>query len=146
MNYKLLSTAFFAVVMLNVACKSTKVKSTRSPISMIGTEWQLIELKGQLVDSKTKPEEHFIKFQEDKRYAAKMGCNGMGGDYKLDEANHRISFSRGIQTMMACEDMSLEQGFSEIVEQVDNYSLSGDTLSLNKARMAPLAKFRLIKK
>ena len=31
----------------------------------------------------------------------------------------------------------------EALRKVDNYTVSGDELSLNKARMAPLLRFRL---
>ena len=45
---------------------------------------------------------------------------------------------------MACPD-NLEQEFLAVLLQVDNLSTDGETLSLNKARMAPLAKFKLLK-
>lgn len=42
--------------------------------------------------------------------------------------------------------MSIETGINKVLETVDNYTVSkeGDILSLNKGRMAPLAKFRAI--
>ena len=42
--------------------------------------------------------------------------------------------------------MSIETGISKVLETVDNYSLNkeGNILSLNKARMAPLAKFQAV--
>lgn len=46
--------------------------------------------------------------------------------------------------MMACPNMNIEQELFRILEMVDNYSFNGTTLQLNKARMAPLAKFELI--
>jgi heat shock protein HslJ len=45
--------------------------------------------------------------------------------------------------MMACGDMAIENGFKDVLKNTDNYSLSGDSiLTFNKARMAPLARFR----
>jgi heat shock protein HslJ len=44
---------------------------------------------------------------------------------------------------MACPDMSTEQSFMEALRKVDNYAVKGNELSLNKARMAPLLRFRL---
>jgi heat shock protein HslJ len=51
-----------------------------------------------------------------------------------------------MSTLMACPDMETEQMLLGIFERVDNYSLSADgkTLSLNKARMAPLARFEAV--
>ena len=45
---------------------------------------------------------------------------------------------------MACPDMTVEQDFLEMLETVDSYAIGSDgTLSLNRARMAPLARFKL---
>jgi heat shock protein HslJ len=76
--------------------------------------------------------------------AERGGCNGIGGAFTL-ENNGRIKFSQGMSTMMACENMEIEHGLSEALITADNYSLSGDNLSLNKARMAPLARFKAVK-
>jgi len=43
---------------------------------------------------------------------------------------------------MACPD-NLEDEFKEILELADNLSTDGKYLSLNKARMAPLARLIL---
>lgn len=46
-----------------------------------------------------------------------------------------------MSTMMACDNMEIETGFKKVLEQTDNYTVDGNTLSFNKARMAPLARF-----
>lgn len=46
--------------------------------------------------------------------------------------------------MMACVDMATEQEFKKILEIVDNYTINDKKLSLNKARMAPLAIFEVV--
>jgi len=38
--------------------------------------------------------------------------------------------------------MDVEQAFYEVLSNADNYSLTGDHLTLNRARMAPLARFK----
>lgn len=50
-----------------------------------------------------------------------------------------------MSTMMACEEMEVENGLNKVLVTVDNFSLGKDTLSLNKARMAPLARFAAVK-
>ncbi len=50
-----------------------------------------------------------------------------------------------MSTKMACENMDVEYGLSKALSAADNYSLQGDNLSLNKARMAPLARFKAVK-
>jgi hypothetical protein len=42
------------------------------------------------------------------------------------------------------DGMERETEFLKVFEMADNYSLSGTTLSLNKARMAPLARFEAV--
>jgi len=46
-------------------------------------------------------------------------------------------------TMMACPDMETPRQFTDALQQVDNYSIAGGELSLNRARMAPLLRLRL---
>ena len=65
------------------------------------------------------------------------------GSYELKEGN-LITFKQVASTQMACNDMNIENQFKEILERTDNYSILGDKLSLNKARMAPLARFEAV--
>lgn len=44
-------------------------------------------------------------------------------------------------TRMACIKPTVEEAFIKVLETADNYTVKNDTLQLNKARMAPLAKF-----
>lgn len=113
--------------------------------SILGTKWQLVELNGKPVsnkDAKIKP--YFLQLNKDNRFAAFAGCNSMMGQYELNQETMRIKFSKVAATLMACQDMEVEQAFAKVIETVDNYSLSGNSLSLNKARMAPLARFEAI--
>lgn len=113
--------------------------------SILGTKWQLVELNGKPVtnkDAKIKP--YFLQLNKDNRFAAFAGCNSMMGQYELNQETMKIKFSKVAATLMACQDMEIEQDFAKVIETVDNYSLSGNSLSLNKARMAPLARFEAI--
>jgi hypothetical protein len=40
--------------------------------------------------------------------------------------------------------MDVEEAFHEVLRAVDNYSLDGKRLTLNRARMAPLARFEAV--
>ncbi|MGV8094651.1 MAG: copper resistance protein NlpE N-terminal domain-containing protein [Mangrovibacterium sp.] len=104
--------------------------------------WKLIELHGKefiLADSQ-KREPYFILRTENNRITGNGGCNTFNGSYEILSGN-RIRFSGVVSTMMACMDVDYEKEYLDVLVRVDNYTLSGDTLSLNKARMAPLAKF-----
>jgi len=81
---------------------------------------------------------------KENRVEASGGCNGMGGNYELKDDNWGIKFSQFISTQMACENMEIEQQFGQMIERVDSYVITNDTLQLNRARMAPFAKFKAI--
>lgn len=115
------------------------VESYGESISLEGTKWKLVQIKGKNVEQ-TSNKELAIFFEENKRFSAFMGCNGIGGNYELQKGN-RILFSKVISTQMACVNMEIESEFNSIVEKVDNYSITNNKLTLNKARMAPLAVF-----
>lgn len=109
-----------------------------------GKKWKLVELMGKPVADSVNGKEPFIMFnKEDSSYAASGGCNGLGGKFEWNEQTLRIRFKQGMSTMMACPDMTVEDGLKKVLSDCDNYSHGGDSiLTLNKARMAPLAIFR----
>ena len=109
-------------------------------------KWKLVELKGQPIAKSTNAsKEMFLQLVKENRYAAYAGCNNMMGGYELNENTLRIKFTKGASTMMACPDMETEQAFAKMLEMVDNYSINGNQMTLNKARMAPLARFEAMK-
>ena len=112
----------------------------------IFNKWKLVELNGKPVqNTRDSKKEMFIQLNKENRYAAFAGCNNMMGSYEIKEDAMRIKFTKGASTMMACPDMTTEQDFAEMLEKVDNYSINGNNLSFNRARMAPLARFEAIK-
>jgi heat shock protein HslJ len=112
-----------------------------------GIKWRLVELMGQPVKrAEAESRAPFIQFDfNEKRVSGFGGCNNFSGGFELAEGL-RIRFQPLMSTLMACPDMETEQMLLGIFERVDNYSLSADgkTLSLNKARMAPLARFEAV--
>ncbi len=106
-------------------------------------KWQLVELNGKEIEG-SNPENYFIIFNsEDGRANAKANCNSLGFTYKIKN-EFRIELQQGMSTMMACPDGNIELEFLEVLNNVDNLSTDGTNMTLNKARMAPLAKFILV--
>ena len=106
--------------------------------------WKLIELNGQPVamGEDQEREAHFI-LKQDQRATGYSGCNGLSGTYYLDEG-FRIQFTDLAATMSICPESEKEREFLDVLNTTDNYSHHGDTLTLNKARMAPLAVFEAV--
>ncbi|OBX24426.1 MULTISPECIES: copper resistance protein NlpE N-terminal domain-containing protein [Bizionia] len=111
-------------------------------IAFTDTKWKLVKLMGQdITDS-----EAFISFGTDEnRVFGHSGCNNFNGTFEV--ANKlQLKLSKMATTMKSCpeEDMTIEQKFLEVLNTTDNFSLSGNTMTLNKAKMAPLAVFEAV--
>lgn len=133
---------FAAAIVLLASCAVRKDQSGSGSegVPLEGTYWKLVEINGTPVDTGLTREPFLQLDAEENRVSASGGCNGMGGTYAV-KANNRLSFSQLIGTMMACPNMEVESKLSEALERTDSYAIHGDTLSLFRARMAPLARF-----
>lgn len=144
--------AFLALTMFIAGCKSTQ-KIPVVPIQPIPiaapelqeTYWKLTELLGKpvVLSEKMKKEIYIILKKEGNRVQGFSGCNTIFGQYELKEGN-RITFSGMVSTKMACPDLAIESEFNKMLGAVDNYSLNGSIMTLNKARMAPIARFEAV--
>lgn len=106
-------------------------------------KWVLIELNGKPFEKKEDQKEGFIEFNmETGMFSGNNTCNNFFGSYELLEGD-RIKFGPAGSTLMACPDMETENAFMEVLKTADNYSVLDGTLSLNRAKMAPLARFNL---
>ncbi|WP_419868602.1 META domain-containing protein [Chryseobacterium sp. CT-SW4] len=135
--------AVSSIGLMALSCKSNHV-SKQSSNDITGKTWKLIEVRGQAVASQSNTP-YFSLDKAEKRYTGHGGCNGISGTFEISPDVNRIKFNQGISTMIACNDLETEKLFTDAILHADNYSLKGDTLSLNKARMATLAKFILQK-
>lgn len=126
------NAAILAIVALGLnSCAVSNLSSNNlEATGFYGTKWRLTELNGKAVPDKVNGKEPFMMFdKEQKRFSASGGCNGIGGEFEV-KANNKISFSRGMSTMMACPDMSIEQGIGQILQKVDKISLKDNGLQL----------------
>ena len=144
-HFKLLTIAVCALTLSACSIFKKSEQSTDQSSVITDRKWKLVELYGKPVADEVNGKMPFLQLHTtDNRYSATGGCNGIGGNFSL-EGNGRIKFSAGMSTKMACENMEVENEFTKALMIADNYSLSGENLSLNKARMAPLARFKAVK-
>lgn len=116
-------------------------KHLRDP-AIEGRRWKLIELEGRPIEWHPDGRGASLLLDAERSVASGSGsCNSFSGPYAIKIGN-RISFGPNLAvTMMACPDMTTEEGFLDVLRRVDSYAVAGGVLSLNRARMAPLARF-----
>ncbi|MDR1632570.1 MAG: META domain-containing protein [Dysgonamonadaceae bacterium] len=108
---------------------------------LVGKRWKLVELNGKPVEST----EAFLLLDGDKNtVSGNLGCNTFTGTYGLKIGN-QIKFSPLAATLKMCLNMEIENELKKVLEIADSYNVSEESLILNRARMAPLAKFELYK-
>jgi heat shock protein HslJ len=111
---------------------------------LVEKHWKLVEIFGDPVvyENLNAKEAYIIFKEEDGQVTGNSGCNNIHGSYQLN--GNRLSFSRMVATQMMCVNMDIETKLNRVFEMTDSYSLNDNTLILNRARMAPLAKFEAV--
>jgi heat shock protein HslJ len=125
--------------------KANNLAQETPALAISETYWKLTELMGQPIEKLAEQEQdiYIMLKTEGNRVQGFAGCNNMMGSYEVKEGN-RITFSQMASTQKACVSMETESAFLKVLETVDNYNINGTILMLNKARMAPLAKFEAV--
>ena len=105
--------------------------------------WELVELHGRPVaagPAALRPT--LILRNADSSASGRIACNSYQGGYVIKSGN-RIAFDWHLAvTMMACPAPNIEAEFLDVLRSTDNYTVSDDGIfNLNRARMAPLARF-----
>ncbi len=109
--------------------------------NVINKNFMLVELMGKPYTSGLNDKAPYIMFSRtEKKASGNAGCNTFIGTYELKDG-YSIRFSQLGTTMMACPEMTIEQEFMKVLETADNYNFDGVNLVLNRAKMAPLARF-----
>ena len=145
-------THLFILLMICIAgCNSSKDAKGKVNVVVAGplmdTYWKLTELNGTNVADAVAGQRREIYLQlssKENRASGNAGCNGYGGSFMLQPDSFGIRFTEIIRTEMACEGIGLENDFFKVLEQADSYYIKGNLLQLNRAKMAPLAKFIVV--
>jgi heat shock protein HslJ len=146
---------FYAITLVVASCvcacgvqqkqtnQFTSEKSTFDDATNITNKhWKLVELNGNPVNFPEASTAVFILLNSDGRVSGNLGCNSFTGSFTLQEGN-RIAFSQLVNTQKMCLDMSIENEMIRVLQSADNYNLNEKQLVLNRARMAPLARFEI---
>lgn len=107
---------------------------------LVNHHWRLTELFGKPISEELHDEPYLIFQTKENQLTGNAGCNSLSGYYILRSGN-RIEIPPFVKTLKMCLNMEIENQLSKAIGMTDSYSITQDTLSLNRARMAPLAKF-----
>lgn len=158
MKLSLIAFAFAAITMAgcgdtnpkdnskNEADTLAKMENTLDATPITEKYWKLVTLEGQKVTmaQNQERETYFMLKKDQNQVRGFAGCNTFNGTYML-ENGQRIRFSPLAATLKACPDVDVnESEFFKVFDLADNYSIRGDTLSLNVGRRAPLAVFEAV--
>ncbi len=124
-----------------VAETATSTEMQQAQNDITEKRWKLVELRGQAVTTNAFMTLH----SADSRVSGSGGCNNFSGSFTLQAGTQRVRFSQLASTKKACFNENFDAELAQVLQTADNYSLSADgkTLSLNRARMAPLARFEV---
>ncbi len=150
-KFFLIALSFVFLLSCTTSRKSNKQTSgnqdsEKSANDITNKYWKLVKLEGKNVTmAKNQERETYFTLKPDgMQVTGFSGCNSFNGVYTL-EAGWRIRFSQMASTLKACPDVNVdEREFLKVFELTDNYTLTGDTLSLNVGRRAPLAVFTAV--
>ncbi len=123
-----------------------KMENTLDKTDITNKYWKLITLDGKPETmARNQERERYFTLKTDRNWVEGFaGCNSFNTTYTLEKGN-RIRFSPTAATLKACPDVDVnEQAFFEVFGLADNYTVRGDTLSLNVGRRAPLAMFKAV--
>lgn len=118
----------FLCLGLMINCQSAKMDNAQ-----IQRQWMLVSFKNFTKEElvKSKAEINLTAENKDKKIqgGAFMGCNRMFFTAEMTSKN-KIEISGLGSTLMACENMKLEDEFSKEFKKVKNYQIEGHFLTL----------------
>ncbi len=113
---------------------------------IVNKYWKLKILDGKIIQfADNQEKEQYFMLKSDGSISGFAGCNHFHGQYELTKENS-ITFNKNMAvTLKACPDVDIdERAFLKVFELTDNYSLDGDTLSLNIGEKEALAVFEAV--
>ena len=141
-TYLLLFLAVFTSVLLS--CNTTKSQLTETTTlsadqALAQHYWKLVEVRGKRIENvgTGKKTKHILFNATDKTISGFAGCNQFNGQFVLTD-NNQLQLDKISTTRKSCFRPTGEEEFLKLLEGVDNYTLVGTTLKLNKAKMASL--------
>lgn len=122
---KILALAAPLAVLSGCASTSATSEPAATPPNLAGTTWRFTMIDGAAPVA----EQTSLSFERD-RLGANVGCNGMGGDWRLE--GDRLIATQLMQTQMYCDGpvWGQERAVSQLISSRPLVRRTGDRLSL----------------
>lgn len=109
----------FTILLISACNSDNQAKNS----TLEGVDWALSELNGQIPDfeqdDSNRPFIHFDHTEE--RVFGSTSCNRFSGNYEIDKESMALSFHQLASTKMACPDMSIENEYVAMLEDVSSF-------------------------
>jgi copper homeostasis protein (lipoprotein) len=137
------------VITQNIAGKQPDLENLSSlyfleklQANLFETRWVLVELLGEPIpgNRNISSSPYIIFSANNNRITGNGSCNNFFGSFNLGEDN-LITISGIGATKMMCQEMWVENRFFEMLENVNSYFISGETLVLVRDGMVTAARF-----
>lgn len=116
-----------AVVCL-AGCKTTNKATEANSKPLIGTQWNLVALYGEPIDS-NQVIQPFIIFDADGNFNGNLGCNTFFGSYYQKKQKLELNYSGA--TKRLCHEMDTERAvLKALKEEISSYTIAGNVLTL----------------
>lgn len=134
MNKQLFILLSIIIAACSCSPKTKPVMNNKPDANFSNTRWKMIKLDGIAVFPALK-KDVFIQFDDQSRqFHGHAGCNNMRGSYTNEDG--KLKIGPAAMTRMFCEGpgMQVEDIFSKKLDQIDNYQIDGDRLTLRKGK------------
>ncbi len=123
------------LTLICLAISACTAKSEQSSASLVGS-WKLTSYGPSNSPTPAVSDvEAGITLNEDGTVTGNSGCNGFGGNYKVE--GDQITFDQIVSTLMACDDprMAQEDVVHQVLTDTASFKIEGNTLTLTNNDM-----------
>lgn len=133
-------TIFVSVLSLVlISCSSTKgLEVSKVSQDLENIKWELVSLNQKEIKKLNKIAS--INFEKDNKVFGNLGCNNFFGTYKVNSTN--LEIGQVGSTMMMCLDMSVENEYSKVLQNVKSYKIKENDLMFFDENSKEIAKFK----
>ena len=123
------------LLVICLAISACTAKNEGSSASLIDS-WKLTSYsRADVLTPAVTDTEAGLTFKDDGTVTGNSGCNGLGGNYKVE--GDQVTFDQITSTLMACDDarMAQEDVVHQVLTDTASFKIEGNTLTLTNNDM-----------